>query len=95
LRLLPAHECVRPWLEARDERGPALPDLVRSLLGWLYRDQLNERQLARVLLSTPAVARQEAVAAYRALCALLRANGWGHDDDRGTFPPPPALAGLV
>jgi hypothetical protein len=95
LRLLLPHECVRPWLEARDSHGPVLPGPVRSLLFWLYLDQFTERQLARVRGIAPAAARHEALAAYGALCDLLRANGWGQDDDLYTFPLPPALVGFA
>jgi hypothetical protein len=87
LRLLPRQPHIQPWIEQ-------LPLSQRSVVLWLYVDQVTDRQLARVLRMTPVQARHVALEAYQALCALLRAHQWGHDDDPRTFPLPPILAGI-
>lgn len=94
LRLLPDQPLVEPWLNQ-------LPSGERQLLLWVYVDRLTEHQLARLLQEgatstvTTLDARIAVRTAFRAFCDLLRANGWGYDDDRGTFPAPSLLVGLV
>jgi hypothetical protein len=84
LRLLPAHPFVGPFFEAL---GPE----EYHLLCWLYVDQFNERQLARVLGVTPQVARRRGWQAYQHLGGRLLQGGWGSDDE--SFPLYPAEFG--
>lgn len=93
LKLLPAMEYVRPWLEQ-------LPPGDRQLLMWAYLDQFDFRTLAKVVSDdqsamTGTLARDAVLRAYRSFCVLLRQNQYGTDDDRTTFPVPPILVGAA
>lgn len=88
LRIVLRHEFIPPWVEQ-------LPAADRLVLVCAYVDQFNERQLGQALGLSPQEARARALRAYRAFCDLLRANGYGADDDHAIFPPPPILFGLA
>jgi hypothetical protein len=73
LRLLPEHAFVGPFLEA-------LGAEEYRLLCWLYVDQFNDRQVARLLGIAAREARRRGWQAYQNLCNRLLQGGWGSDD---------------
>ena len=66
-----------------------------TMLRYLYIDQMTDDQLATALGTFPAAkARDQGVAAYRALCDLLRGQGWGRED-MAPFPAYPTFPGAL